>query len=49
MGFESHPSRSLPDAETNRTQFEAAMQFVVGALMGLLLWWLDNDVSYSAD
>jgi hypothetical protein len=31
-------------------QFEATMQFVTGACMRLLTWWLDNDaVTYSAE
>jgi hypothetical protein len=30
-------------------EFEATMQFVTGACMRLLTWWLDNDeVTYSA-
>jgi AcrR family transcriptional regulator len=28
---------------------EAAMQFVAGACIGLLIWWLDNDIPYSAE
>jgi AcrR family transcriptional regulator len=30
-------------------QLEAAMQFVAGACMALVIWWLDNEVPYSAD
>ena len=30
-------------------QLEAAMQFVAGACMGLLIWWLDDDIPYSAE
>jgi len=37
------------DKKGNRAQFEAAMQFGVGALMGLLIWWLDNDFPYSVE
>ncbi len=37
-------------AATNldQTQVNAATEFVVGACMGLLVWWLDNDVPYTA-
>jgi AcrR family transcriptional regulator len=30
-------------------QVDAAIQYVTGATMGLLTWWLDNEVPYSAD
>ena len=30
-------------------QLEAALQFVAGACMALLIWWLDNDIPYSAE
>lgn len=43
--FRSH----FPDAEGNQAQLEAAMQFVIGACMGLLIWWLDDEASYSAE
>jgi len=40
----------FPDAQGNQTQLEAAMQFVIGACMGLVSWWLENDViPYSAE
>jgi AcrR family transcriptional regulator len=39
----------FPAEKGNQTQMDAAVQFVVGALMGLLSWWLDNDVTYSAE
>ena len=44
-----HFRSQFPDAERNQPQLEAAAQFVVGACMGLLLWWLDNDIPYSAE
>jgi hypothetical protein len=31
------------------TDSEAAVQFLAGACLGLLIWWLDNDVPYSAE
>ncbi len=39
----------FPGWKGDQTQFEAAVQFVVSALMGLLTWWLDKDVPYSAE
>lgn len=33
----------------NQLQLEAAMQFEAGACMGLLIWWLDNDIPLSAE
>ncbi len=39
----------FPHGAENQTQLEAAMQFVTSACMGLLIWWLENDVSYSAE
>jgi AcrR family transcriptional regulator len=44
-----HFRSQFPDANRNQPQLEAAVQFVVGAFMGLGSWWLDNDVSYSAE
>jgi AcrR family transcriptional regulator len=45
-----HLRSQFPDATTNQMQLEAAIQFVAGACMGLLLWWLDDDaVPYSAE
>jgi AcrR family transcriptional regulator len=45
-----HFRSQFPDAKATRTQLEAAIQFVTGACMGLLVWWLDNDaVPYSAE
>jgi AcrR family transcriptional regulator len=39
----------FPHGAEDQTQLEAAMQFVISACMGLLTWWLENDVSYSAE
>jgi AcrR family transcriptional regulator len=45
-----HFRTQFPDATANQTRREAAIQFVTGACMGLLLWWLENDVvPYSAE
>jgi len=45
-----HFRSQFPDAQGNQTQLEAAMQFVIGACMGLVSWWLENDViPYSAE
>jgi hypothetical protein len=45
----AHLRSQFPDAKKNRMQLEPAVQSVVGALMSLIIWWLDNDVSYSAE
>jgi hypothetical protein len=39
----------FPGLGRNQPHLEAAVQFVASACMGLLLWWLDNDVPYSAE
>jgi AcrR family transcriptional regulator len=45
-----HFRSQFPDAEGDQTQLEAAMRFVTGACMGLLTWWLEDDlVPYSAE
>ena len=44
-----HFRSQFPAAVANQTQQEAAVEFVVGALMGLLTWWVDHDVSYSGE
>jgi AcrR family transcriptional regulator len=47
---EQHLRSQYPAATTSTTQFDAATNYVVGACMGLLIWWLDNDdVTYTAD
>jgi AcrR family transcriptional regulator len=43
-----HFRSQFPDA-TRQPQLGAAVQFVVGAFIGLGIWWLDNDVPYSAE
>jgi AcrR family transcriptional regulator len=45
-----HFRSQFPNAQRSQTQFEAAIQFVTGACMGLVSWWLENDaISYSAE
>jgi hypothetical protein len=40
----------FPTTARDRTQLQAATNYVVGACMGLLIWWLDNgDIPWSAD
>jgi AcrR family transcriptional regulator len=40
----------FPDTQADQTRLEAAIQFVTGACMGLVTWWLENDaVPYSAE
>jgi Transcriptional regulator C-terminal region len=47
---QEHFRSQFPNAPGNRTQREATMQFVTGACMGLLIWWLeDDDVPYTAE
>ncbi|MGH6693375.1 MAG: TetR-like C-terminal domain-containing protein, partial [Gammaproteobacteria bacterium] len=36
-------------AGTNQTPLAAAVEHVTGACMGVLTWWLDNDIAYSAE
>jgi AcrR family transcriptional regulator len=43
--FRSH----FPDADLDRPEPAAAMRFVASACMGVLVWWLDDDVAWSAE
>jgi AcrR family transcriptional regulator len=47
----AHFRSQLPELRGRQGQLEheAAVQFVVGSAMGLLNWWLDSDVSCSAE
>ena len=46
----SHFHAQFPQWKGDPMQLEATMQFVTGACMRLLTWWLDNDeVTYSAE
>ena len=44
-----HFRSQFPEWKGERTELEAAKQLVIGSCMGVLIWWLENDVSYSAD
>jgi AcrR family transcriptional regulator len=44
-----HLRSQFPDATGHQMQLEAAMRFVTGACMGLLSWWLEDDVPCSAE
>ena len=45
----AHLQSQFPELGGNQPQLEAAVQFVASACIGLLVWWLDNDVPYSAE
>lgn len=38
-----HVREQFPDLPPDDPRLEVAIRFVVGALMGVLLWWLDSD------
>jgi hypothetical protein len=45
-----HLRSRFPETQADQTRLEAAIQFVTGACMGLLIWWLENDtVPYTAE
>jgi AcrR family transcriptional regulator len=44
-----HFRAQFPAVAKNQVQLEAAVQFVVGAFIGQGIWWLDNDIPYSAE
>ena len=45
-----HLRSRFPEARADQTRLEVAIQFVAGACMGLVIWWLeDSDVPYSAE
>lgn len=45
----AHFRSQFPDVDPNQLELDAAMRFVASACMGLLMWWLDNDVPWSAE
>lgn len=45
----AHFRSQFPDADPHRLEIGAAMRFAASACMGVLMWWLDNDVPWSAD
>lgn len=44
-----HLRSQFPGRKGDETRFEGAVQFVVGAMIGLLMWWLENDIPSSAE
>jgi AcrR family transcriptional regulator len=45
-----HLRSRFPDTQADQLRLEAAIQFVTGACMGLVTWWLEDDaVPYSAE
>lgn len=44
-----HVREQFPDVPPNDPRREVAIRFVVGALMGVLLWWLDSDDPITAE
>ena len=45
-----HLRSQFRDAQGTQMQLEAAMRFVTGACMGLVVWWLEDDaIAYSAE
>jgi len=45
-----HLQSRFPDTQADPTRLEATIQFVTGACMGLVTWWLENDaVPYTAE
>ncbi len=45
----AHFRVQFPNAHPDDPRYEMAIQFVVGALMGVLVWWLDADDPSSAE
>jgi AcrR family transcriptional regulator len=44
-----HLRSQFPGVWRNQPQLEAAVQYIASACTGLLIWWLDNDIPYSAE
>jgi len=44
----AHFRVQFPDADPDDPAYEAAIQFVVGALMSVLVWWLESEAPSSA-
>lgn len=45
----AHFRSRFPDADLDRPELAAAMRFVASACMGVLVWWLDDGVAWSAE
>jgi AcrR family transcriptional regulator len=44
-----HLRSQFPTKDLDPTRLEAATHFVISACMGLIVWWLDNDIPYTAE
>lgn len=44
-----HVRAQFPEWQGDEQQLAAAVQFIVGAFLGTLTWWLDTDAPYTAD
>jgi AcrR family transcriptional regulator len=44
-----HVRAQFPNWQGDEQRMAAAVQFIVGAFLGTLTWWLDTDAPYSAD
>jgi AcrR family transcriptional regulator len=45
----AHFRAQFPAADPDQLEIDAAMRFVASACMGVLMWWLDQDVPWSAE
>lgn len=45
----AHVRLQFPEVSSDDPRYEVAIQFVVGALMGVLVWWLDSEAPQSAE
>jgi AcrR family transcriptional regulator len=44
-----HFRSQFPEAKRDQAEFDGTTQFVISGCMGLLIWWLDSGVPYSAE
>ena len=44
-----HFRSQFPEAKRNQTEFDGVTQFLISGCMGLLIWWLESGVPYSAE
>jgi AcrR family transcriptional regulator len=44
-----HLERLVPDEKKIPVQLDALVHYLVSAFLALLVWWLDNDLPYSAE
>jgi AcrR family transcriptional regulator len=45
----AHVRLQFPETSSDDPRFEVAIQFIVSALMGVLVWWLDSEAPQSAE